>query len=383
MTARWSHPGKIMNNRSLAILITLVAGIISAPFSEAGSLKLRIRDACRDGVQVNYRFYDETNNLLWPNTGGAFVTKKENSVYASTLSCTKGSKICIGGENTTQTMSWGVGIDNNQSCTSCCFQCNGKTYTYSFSCSSATVPQNGNSGSTNTGSGSIQFSTSEQAETTDTITYSHQRSISTNSSFSLKTQTDVIAFTYAQYAASFYALDRQNAQACMNGYSFNGYLLTTAKGQSGLSTVTLPAGEYWICVTPEQSLFDGYSNKIGYEVATLNTSGASIKSFITMTGGYSAGGWESKSFAINSDGAYYLEAESTGGAFYILEDNEYKSKFINGGPLPGAFKYIDTCGAGSSEMECTLKIPHGNYYLVYANTSSSWNGFASYLAYAR
>jgi hypothetical protein len=370
----------------LVLVILTMFALESA--CDAASVKMRVRDACRNKESVNYRFFDETNNLVWPATGRVFYTKKENTIYNSNLNCTKGSLICVGGSNPSGTSIWGVGIDNNSACTNCCAKCDGKTHNYSFTCSgakAAATNSTGNGSASGTGSGASTptFNVWEQAETIDTLTFNKPRSISTSPSFTLKSQTKITAFTYAQYSASFYALDQVNAQLCMNGAPFSGYLLSANKNETGLYTTTIPAGTYWVCVAPGQSVFDGYSNKIGYEIISLEVTGASTSSNITMVGGYDPGGWQSKGFTFSSGVSAYLEAESTGGAFYIVSENEYKSKFVNGGNLPSSFQYIDTCSGGSSEMECNLKIQPGNYYLVYANTSSDWNGMAAYIYFAK
>lgn len=84
-------------------------------------IKLSITDQCNDGYSINYRFFDTTNNLVWPGTDRHYYTEFYNQRYTSTLTCRTGAKICFGGE--TGNLKWGVGLNEEQGCTDCCYTC--------------------------------------------------------------------------------------------------------------------------------------------------------------------------------------------------------------------------------------------------------------------
>lgn len=79
-----------------------------------------ITDGCGDGFGLYVRFFDETNDLVFPNSSQVYII---NSSRASTikLSVKRGAKICYGAEPSNLDGSyWGVGLDDDQSCASCC-----------------------------------------------------------------------------------------------------------------------------------------------------------------------------------------------------------------------------------------------------------------------
>lgn len=79
------------------------------------------------GARVWLRFYDETANLVWPdNTNAYFLDAGQTFSYP--LDCTPGDSICYGAEDDARTGYWGVGLDNQYTCNSCCATCDGKTY---------------------------------------------------------------------------------------------------------------------------------------------------------------------------------------------------------------------------------------------------------------
>jgi hypothetical protein len=79
-----------------------------------------ITDGCIDGLGIYVRFFDETNNLVFPNSSQAYVI---NSGRTSTirLSAKRGAKICYGAEPFDRDGTyWGVSLDNTEGCTNCC-----------------------------------------------------------------------------------------------------------------------------------------------------------------------------------------------------------------------------------------------------------------------
>jgi hypothetical protein len=88
--------------------------------------------ANQNSTLVYLRFYDETANLVWPDSTYAYY-QNAGQVASYPIACTPGDSICFGIEDETRTSYWGVGIDNQYTCTDCCAYCDGKTH-------SVTVP---------------------------------------------------------------------------------------------------------------------------------------------------------------------------------------------------------------------------------------------------
>lgn len=83
----------------------------------------KFSDECNDGLGVQLQFFDETNHLVWPGGGNAYILNPGGSGSAS-LACKAGAKICYGATTRPPTASyWGVGIDNNRGCDKCCAHC--------------------------------------------------------------------------------------------------------------------------------------------------------------------------------------------------------------------------------------------------------------------
>jgi hypothetical protein len=79
-----------------------------------------IVDGCADGVGLYVRFFDETNNIVFPNSSQVYSVNSGRSGVVR-LSVKRGAKICYGAEPSDRDGTyWGVSIDNNQSCATCC-----------------------------------------------------------------------------------------------------------------------------------------------------------------------------------------------------------------------------------------------------------------------
>jgi hypothetical protein len=79
-----------------------------------------IVDGCGDGQGLYVRFFDETNNLVFPNSTQAYIINSGRSGVVR-LSVKRGAKICYGAEPSDRDGTyWGVSLDNNQACASCC-----------------------------------------------------------------------------------------------------------------------------------------------------------------------------------------------------------------------------------------------------------------------
>lgn len=72
---------------------------------------------------VSLEFYSEDRNHVWPGGGKVYVLD-DSEVHSYTLSCNPGEDICFGAwvrGNTDKY--WGVGYDNSQDCSDCCYYC--------------------------------------------------------------------------------------------------------------------------------------------------------------------------------------------------------------------------------------------------------------------
>lgn len=72
---------------------------------------------------IDYKFFDENRNLVWPGATTHWTISGGGSV-SWTLACYTGDNICFGGNgHTISTRYWGVGLNRDQSCTNCCRTC--------------------------------------------------------------------------------------------------------------------------------------------------------------------------------------------------------------------------------------------------------------------
>jgi hypothetical protein len=78
-----------------------------------------IKDACLDGDGIYVRFFDETNDLVFPNSSQVYSIGSGHTGTIK-LSVKRGAKICFGAENPGGDTYWGVDLDNSQGCSNCC-----------------------------------------------------------------------------------------------------------------------------------------------------------------------------------------------------------------------------------------------------------------------
>jgi hypothetical protein len=92
----------------------------ACPQGGTATFSWTIIDGCSDGVGIYTRFFDETNNLVFPNSSQAYVVNSGRSGVFK-ISVKRGAKICYGAEPTDRDGTyWGVSLDNDQGCVSCC-----------------------------------------------------------------------------------------------------------------------------------------------------------------------------------------------------------------------------------------------------------------------
>jgi hypothetical protein len=117
----------------------MVMNVASAapPPPSMSTVTFTITDACHDGWAINYRFWDETNSLVWPSATTNYYTQHDDTPYQSALSCETGALICYGARNSNPALPyyWGVDVDNSESCPDCCIRCqSGNTLSRRLTC---------------------------------------------------------------------------------------------------------------------------------------------------------------------------------------------------------------------------------------------------------
>ena len=111
-----------------------VWGCESQSQTQASSLTFQFVDRCNDGRNVNFRLWERprgedvtSSSRRWPAGGSTWATTGYGrTVTTGALRCPVGGHICYGAQLRTaddRRWSWGVGIDADDGCTDCCFQC--------------------------------------------------------------------------------------------------------------------------------------------------------------------------------------------------------------------------------------------------------------------
>jgi Putative Ig domain len=112
---------------------TSVSVSVSVDFQSTGNSSMTIQmeeSSDCNNVAIYFKFFDETDNLVWPAPPNAYFFPYSNEAYSTTISCQTGAQICYGGSfytNTEQPDYWGVGINNDESCANCCYTCENTT----------------------------------------------------------------------------------------------------------------------------------------------------------------------------------------------------------------------------------------------------------------
>lgn len=74
-------------------------------------LAVQVTDSCDDGNTIYYRFFDETDNLLWPDSS-TYYYATQSQTFTSNLQCKTGANVCFGATENTSTDSpyWGSAV---------------------------------------------------------------------------------------------------------------------------------------------------------------------------------------------------------------------------------------------------------------------------------
>ena len=114
-----------MMHRWLAVAGLVAVAVVELGCPPGANMTWDIRDACSDGWGIEVRFFDVTNSLVWPANSNLVYTANPAGTVRRTLSCVTGAQICYGARprNDFSSDYWGVGIDGNQGCDTCCSIC--------------------------------------------------------------------------------------------------------------------------------------------------------------------------------------------------------------------------------------------------------------------
>lgn len=115
------------------LLFSLIMTMLPAA-SLAASMTWVIYDSCPGREPIRFRFFDITNNLVWPGPNRFYYTKKYGEGYTQQLNCERGAKICYGAWQTDAQGYWGAGEDGAESCQDCCAICDGDRYVKKLTC---------------------------------------------------------------------------------------------------------------------------------------------------------------------------------------------------------------------------------------------------------
>lgn len=118
-----------------AVFILFSIGMSGAA-EAAKKIRFIVSDRCNDATEVDYRFFDTANNKLWPSSEEFFYTRKYKKPYLSVLRCDRGAYVCYGASSGDKY--WGVGLNNEQGCTDCCYSCRGQVVRLKLVCGANT-----------------------------------------------------------------------------------------------------------------------------------------------------------------------------------------------------------------------------------------------------
>lgn len=104
----------------------------AAPPPSTSLMSIDLIDACNDGYNIDYKYYDTINSLVWPSTTTHWETPGYNLMSSHTLECRNDGQVCIGARANTRW--WGVDVDGSDSCTSCCLPCENTSLTWRLNC---------------------------------------------------------------------------------------------------------------------------------------------------------------------------------------------------------------------------------------------------------
>jgi hypothetical protein len=106
----------------LAVFVGLAA-LVAPATAKAETLTFYIQSDHPNVVELE--FYSQDRNHVWPGNNEVYILDDYN-VKNITLSCRSGELICYGAwVRNRSNLYWGVGPNDSQSCSSCCYYCDG------------------------------------------------------------------------------------------------------------------------------------------------------------------------------------------------------------------------------------------------------------------
>lgn len=114
-----------MGRRSRAVLTACVVLGLLTTIAEAAKFNWRWKN--RSGETVHVELYSQARNHVWPGNGRVWVVPPDHVSYSNPITCRRGEKICYGAWVAgNPDLYWGVGKDDRQRCTNCCYRCRGR-----------------------------------------------------------------------------------------------------------------------------------------------------------------------------------------------------------------------------------------------------------------
>ncbi len=130
-----SQPGETMKN--LGILLDNLNKQSQANQTPSSTVRLTwvLSNRCQYGADVQVRFYDLTNNFVWPDGGKVFLVTR-GATHEISIDTYRGAKVCIGAEPNVASPSsyWGVGVGNKYGCQDCCYTADNAKVSWAFGC---------------------------------------------------------------------------------------------------------------------------------------------------------------------------------------------------------------------------------------------------------
>ncbi len=93
----------------------------TAPEDCVAVQKILVEDGCDDGRDIDFRIWSSDGTWVWPGGTDVFRTIGYGLVTVAEIACPDGLTVCFGAAS--DGTQWGVGLDGDQPCDACCFDC--------------------------------------------------------------------------------------------------------------------------------------------------------------------------------------------------------------------------------------------------------------------
>lgn len=109
----------------LMATLLVLAGAAAPQSASADSITIRVQSDYP--YIIHYQVHSYDRNWVWPAAGRVYVLD-DYEVNSVRLSCQPNELVCLGAwDPGGGSGSWGVGENNDQQCSNCCYRCNGGT----------------------------------------------------------------------------------------------------------------------------------------------------------------------------------------------------------------------------------------------------------------